>query len=98
MSPHILKEALGKNTKERMFFLPPDSKNVPNAKQIEALGMTYSKPGYHFVRVKPTRSFLLITLAGNGTVWDGGRWQFLPAGKAYYTPEGTPHAYHTPKN
>lgn len=103
-------ESLGKGTQERMRRISADNKDTPQAFHPIMLGITFSKYGYRFVRHHPKTDLLLITLSGSGIVWDGKKrknekdrkdkkeWQFLPAGKAYYTPSGIPHAYYTPQN
>lgn len=56
-------------------------------------GVSTAGPDFHFARMAPKLSQLLVTCSGEGAVWVDGVWKPLRRGMAYVTPRGHVHAY-----
>lgn len=64
------------------------------AVQIAWLGIDTVYSPYQRVRLAPTGSFFLATLAGEGRVWLEGRWQRVRAGSLCLAPPRVLNAFH----
>ena len=56
-------------------------------------GVSEAAYDFAFVRHRPRRDSLRLTIAGVGEAWVDGRWQPCEPGSAYLTPSGHLHAY-----
>ncbi|MEO6568384.1 MAG: AraC family transcriptional regulator [Opitutaceae bacterium] len=75
-----------------------DAKQCPElrAHHIAWLGLDQAHPPYERVRLAPTGSFFLASLAGEGRAWLEGRWQPLRAGSLWLAPPRVLNAFHVP--
>jgi AraC-like DNA-binding protein len=83
--------AVGTRTRERLA----SARQVPAFADcgLTLAGLSEARAGFTFHRHAPDMHQLLASLEGIGEVWLDNRWQPLPAGRAYFTPAGVPHAY-----
>ena len=75
-----------------------DAKQCPElrAHHIAWLGLDHAQPPYARVRLAPSGSFFLASLAGEGRAWLEGRWQPVRAGSLCLAPPRVLNAFHVP--
>lgn len=86
-------QQIGSKTEERLVT----AQQLPllNEYGMGMVGRSDSAFGFRFIRHRPTFGQVIVTLAGQGTVWVEGAWQELGPGSAYLMPAQAPCAYFT---
>ena len=87
------KHIIGKDTREEIL----SRRSCPALQKcdISMVGITRADASYEFVRLQPDMWQVLITVSGAGQVAVDGQWRAAGPGRAYITPAGAAHAYHT---
>ncbi len=93
LEPLAETQILGSETKE--WIVPCLACASLENNGILSAGISFTRPGYQFVRLKPGMSVILACASGKGQVWIDNAWYACKANAAYITPPDVPHAYYT---
>lgn len=86
---------IGSKTRER--FVSPAECPALAEQKIHLCGLSDAAPPYRMIRPSLPWTETLVTLTGNGMVWQGGRWRLLRPGEAYVAPRGCTQAFFAPR-